>query len=443
MTPEQEPIVYRLPHAKNGGAKHNGAVRWDDEPIVITGIGLVTSTGHDRESVWRSVQQGRSGVTRLRGLLGIPDDLLLGARADVEVEFPGQLKTTALAQKAAQEAMADAHVNLERVNLERFACGISALVGYTRPIEEKSRWASELGPTQIDWWDQYLPSTACTAVANRHGLYGPRLTHSVACASGLVDVLQAVRTLRDDQADIALAGSAEAIHPLFAAGFYQMKVLANHEDPAKACRPFNSDRCGFVMGEGSAMFVLERLSHALDRGATIYAEVVVGRMLAEGHHVTALDDSSEPLARLITESLQAANLAPDELTYINCHGTATLQNDAAEARGIRRALGSATSSVSVSSTKSMLGHLVNAAGSVELAITTLALRDGYTPATLNLTDPDPECKLDCIPLVGRSRQFDYAMKLSVAFGGHLVCAILRRWNDPATGFAYPRVRVAA
>lgn len=433
MTPKQGPTVYRLPQAE----------RRDNDPIVITGVGMITSLGQDRESVWQSIQRGRSGVQRLHGLIGIPDDLLLGARADVELEFPGQLKSTALALKAASEAVADAGVDFDRVNLDRFACGISAHVGDTRVVEQQSRWAHLLGPTDVDWWEQYLPTTTSEVVANRFGLRGPRLCHSVACASGLVDVLQAVRQLRDDQADIALAGSAETIHPLFAAGFYQMRVLADHEDPTKACRPFNSDRCGFVMGEGAAMFVLERLSHAVDRGAKIYAEVVTGRMLAEAHHVTSLDDSSEPLARLITESLRAADIAPDELTYINCHGTGTLQNDVAESRGIRHALGSAAGKVSVSSSKSMLGHLVNAAGSVELAITTLALRDGFTPATLNLTDPDPECNLDCIPLVGRNRQFDYAMKLSVAFGGHLVSAVLRRWNDPVNGFAYPRVRVAA
>lgn len=414
----------------------------DDEPIVITGIGALASVGGDREGLWRAVMQGRSCVKRLTGLVGIPDGLVLGATADLELEVPGQLKNIAICQKAAAEALADARVDFERVNLERFACAISAHMGDTRPIMEMSGKADLLPPTEVPWWRQYLPCTACASVANRYGLRGPRLAHSVACASGLVDVLQAVRTLRDDQADIALAGSGEAIHPLFAAGFYQMKVLANHEDPTRACRPFNIDRNGFVMGEGGAMFVLERLSHALNRGAKIYAEVVAGRMLAEAHHVTALDANSQPLAKLLTDALREAKIAPDELSYINCHGTGTIQNDAAEARGIRDALGTAIGSVAVSATKSMLGHLVNAAGSVELAITTLALRDGFTPPTINLTDPDPLCTFDCVPLVGRSRRFDYAMKLSVAFGGHLVCMILRRWNDPATGFAYP-ARIAA
>jgi 3-oxoacyl-(acyl-carrier-protein) synthase len=221
-----------------------------------------------------------------------------------------------------------------------------------------------------------------------------------------------------------------------------MKVLAQHEDPTQACRPFDINRRGFVMGEGAAMFVLERLSHAQERGAKIYAEITAGKMLSEAFHVTGIDEGSETLAHLINLTLRAAHLAPDEISYINAHGTGTQQNDPAEIRGIRRALGHAARRVSISSVKSMLGHLVNASGSVELALTALALRDGFTPPTINLTDPDPACDLDCIPLVGRRLRFDNAMKLSVAFGGHLVAMTLRRWNDAASGFAYPTLAAA-
>jgi 3-oxoacyl-(acyl-carrier-protein) synthase len=186
------------------------------------------------------------------------------------------------------------------------------------------------------------------------------------------------------------------------------------------------------------MFVIERLSHALDRGAKIYAELTGGKMLAAAHHVTGLDADSEALSYLISTTLRDAGLEPDQIGYINAHGTGTQQNDLVETRGIRRALGSAADSTCVSATKSMLGHLVNASGSVELAVTALALRDGFVPPTLNLTNPDPQCDLDCIPLIGRRARFEHALKLSVAFGGHLAAVTLRRWNDPRTGFAYPR-----
>ena len=290
---------------------------------------------------------------------------------------------------------------------------------------------------------QWLPNTACSVVANQHGLYGPRLCHSTACASGVVDFLSAVRAIRDEQCDIALAGSGEAIHPLFAAGFQQMRVLANHDDPKRACRPFDSTRDGFVMGEGAAMFVLERLSHALERKARIYAEVVAGKTLADAHHVTGVDLGSDTLAYLISITLDAGQLAPSNIGYINAHGTGTQQNDVAESRAIRTAMGGAADQLCVSATKSMLGHLVNAAGSVELAITTLAMRDGFVPPTLNLTAPDPQCDLDCIPLVGRANRFVCALKLSVAFGGHLAAVALRRWDDDESGFAYPRRSLAA
>ena len=219
-----------------------------------------------------------------------------------------------------------------------------------------------------------------------------------------------------------------------------MGVLAHHADPAQACRPFDSERSGFVMGEGGALFVIERLSHAVNRGARIYAEILGGRILAEAHHVTGLDADSEALAYLISTTLNDAGLAPSDISYINAHGTGTQQNDVVETRGIRRALGSAADKIWVSATKSMLGHLVNASGSVELAITTLALRDGFAPPTLNLTNPDPQCDLDCIPLVGRSSRFQTALKISVAFGGHLAAIVLRRWMDAETGFQYPPKR---
>jgi 3-oxoacyl-(acyl-carrier-protein) synthase len=186
------------------------------------------------------------------------------------------------------------------------------------------------------------------------------------------------------------------------------------------------------MGEGGAMFVLERRSHAQARGAEIYAEIGAGRLLATAHHVTTLDVESDTLAHLITETLRTAGLGPADIGYINVHGTATQQNDLVEARAIRRAMGRAADKLCASATKSILGHLINAAGSVELAITALAMRDGFVPPTLNLLRPDPECDLDCIPLVGRKVPIVCALKLSVAFGGTLAAVVLKR-PDAALG----------
>lgn len=428
--------ILKMPDSSTIGSSYS---RDDDEPIVITGIGLITSVGDDRESVWRSVRRGKSGVRQLTGIPGIPDNLLLGATVDLEMEHdePVELKPIMLARIAAAEAMQDAHVNLDQVDLTRFGCGLSGHMGDTGWILRNAGRDDLLVPGALPWFHQWMPNTACSQIANEYGLRGPRLTHSVACASGLVDILSAVRTIRDDQADIALVGSADCIQPLFAAGFDRMKVLAQHEDPKQACRPFDSNRNGFVLGEGAAMFVIERLSHALARNANIYAEILSGRMLAEAHHVTGLDQESEALARLLSETMREAHVNPGDLQYINAHGTGTAQNDVVETRGIRLAMGDAADHVAVSATKSMLGHLINAAGSVELAITTLALRDGYAPPTLNLTNPDPACNLDCIPLVGRRQSVQHAMKISVAFGGHLVAVVLRRWEEQRLSQAAP------
>jgi 3-oxoacyl-(acyl-carrier-protein) synthase len=415
--------------------------RSTNDRIVITGIGLTASVGDDRESVWAAVRGGRSKVRRLDGLPWIPDGLLLGAPVDIAPSEPGELKVLALCDRVADEALQDARIDWSAVRADRFGCAVSAHMGDARWSVEQAGLMSRFPATSLPWWQQWLPNTACARTANRHRLFGPRLCHSTACASGLIEVLGAVRAIQDDQCDMALAGSAEGFDPLFAAGFHKMRVLANHDDPRQACRPFDLDRQGFVMGEGAAMFVLERLGHARARGAQIYAEIVSGKLLATAHHVTDLDLESDSLAYLISETLRAGRLAPSEVGYINAHGTGTQQNDLAETRAIRQAMGSAADALCVSATKSILGHLINAAGSVELAITALAMRDGFVPPTLNLTRPDPKCDLDCIPLVGRENPVACAMKLSVAFGGALAAITLRRWEGSAS-HARPKLRAA-
>jgi len=414
------------------------------EPVAITGIGMITSVGNDRESVWRSVRRGRSGIRSLTGIPHIPDGLLIGAPVDIAADRPRRMKVITLSRTAAAEALRDSEIDLTAVDRTRFGCAISGHMGDTGLLDfqHDPELYGGADPRAIPWWQQFFPCTACDVVANEYGLYGPRICHSTACASGLIDILSAVRAVEDGQCDVALAGSAEAIHPLFAAGFMRMNVLAHHEDPSQACRPFDRERRGFVMGEGAAMFVVERLSHALARNARIYATFAGGTMAGEAHHVTGLDEESHVLAHAIQSTLRKSQLDSHDIGYINVHGTGTLQNDVAETRGIRRALGSAADNICVSATKSMLGHLVNAAGSVELAITALALRDGFAPPTINLTNQDPACDLDCIPLVGRRGQYQHAMKLSVAFGGHIVAVALTRWNQAHSDAKYRRAKAA-
>jgi 3-oxoacyl-(acyl-carrier-protein) synthase len=278
------------------------------------------------------------------------------------------------------------------------------------------------------WWENLYLATPPARVADELGLCGPRLCNSTACATGTIATVNAVRAIRDGQCDAVVVGGAQTIHPILAAGFYNMRVLAQHDEPTHACRPFDANRSGFVMGEGSAALVLERLNAARARGAWIYSELLDGTLLSDATHVTDLSTDSTTLVELLNKTLKRSRLAPADVGYINAHGTGTKQNDAMETRGIRTAFGVAANDLCISTVKANIGHLINAAGVVELATTVLALRDGFAPPTVNLTDQDPECDLDCIPLVGRRRPFEHALKISIAFGGHLAAISLRRWS---------------
>ncbi|HTN74481.1 MAG TPA: beta-ketoacyl-[acyl-carrier-protein] synthase family protein [Pirellulaceae bacterium] len=406
------------------------------EPVVITGVGLIASVGRTREEVWSALRRGQSGIRLVNDLDGLPGVDFCAATVDMPSPHKGRLKAITLTEHAADEAVADAKLDWSTIDRERCACSINGIMGDTHCINVFTGH-EPADPTRFPWWQQFLPNSMCSIIGDRYGLCGPRLSHSTACASSLISFLTAVRAIRDNQCDLAVCGGGDAIHPLFAAGFRQMRALAESNDPATACKPYDRQRNGFVLGEGAGVFVIERLGHALRRGAKIYAEVTAGKMLAEAHHVTGLDADSDSLAKLIHLTLDKAGLAPGDVGYVNSHGTGTQQNDLTEMRGIQRAFGADLPKVCVSATKSMLGHSVNGSGAVELAVTTLAMRDGFAPPTMNHTDPDPECRFDCLPMRGRVNRFQHALKLSVAFGGHLVSVALSRWNDAHHGFAYP------
>jgi 3-oxoacyl-(acyl-carrier-protein) synthase len=398
-----------------------------NERIVITGLGMVTAVGRDRESTWRAVKAGKNGVRKLCGLPGLPDGMLLGATVEhvgldrfCDRNFP-------LALAAAREALEDSRLDLRRTDRSRIATSFGTCGGPTPWMaEEYTRRGQAVAG--VPWWENLIYSAVPSRVANRLGLFGPRMVNSTACATGTIATLSAMRAIEDGQCDVAFVGAAQALHPILSAGFYNMRVLANADDPAAACRPFDANRNGFVMGEGAAVLVLERLISARARGASIYAELLGGALLSDSTHVTDLSADSAPLTHLLDRTLRRSRLAPSDVAYINAHGTGTKQNDAMETRGIRAAFGAAANDLCVSTIKANLGHLVNAAGVVELGITALALRDGFAPPTVNLTHPDPECDLDCVPLVGRRRRFEHALKISIAFGGHLAAIALRRWN---------------
>lgn len=389
----------------------------DEDPVVITGVGIASCLGSSRESIWQQIQCGKSGVRRTVpedgfGQLNKPCGIIDWLPSDSHT-----LKSIQLTGHASTEALSDAGIPWEDIDRERFACSISAQFG------DISFLYPQANP---QWFNQLMPSTASALIGNLFDLRGPRLCHTTACASGLVSTLCGARMIQAGQADFALCGAADAITELIYASFNRMGVLADSGDPATACKPFDRDRNGFVLGEGAAMMVLERRSHAMARNAKIYAEIASHQTLCQAHHVTGLDGDANALKELVERLVSRAGwdyLGPQ---YINAHGTGTEQNDRCELQAIRSALGDKADEVMVSSNKAVLGHLVNAAGSIELAITALAMRDGYVPPTMHLKAPESIGNIDCMPCCGAGSEIDRALKLSLAFGGHLVGIALRR-----------------
>jgi len=394
----------------------------DPDIVVVTGIGLITPLGATRESSWRCIRSGRSGLR----LIKMPNGQeVIGAPVPIERdERPGWVHR--LAAQACDEAIEDAKLDLDRLDRDRTGCVIG-MAGFPREVDLTRVKHNE--PDALASWTSSLPNHAASVISHRYGLWGPCLSTAAACATGLIAVLRAADCIRDGCCDVMFAGCADAsLDRLTISGFQRMRVLVNPNGmaPQEAVRPFDRQRRGFAIGEGAAMFVLERLGHALARGAPIYAVLAGGHIGADAYHVTHLDPDPSHLAWMIARALHQAGVRPDEVDYINAHGTGTMQNDQAEARAIKRALGPAATRVHISGTKSMIGHLLTAAGGVELAITALAVRDGFIPPTINLTDPDPEvADLDCTPNQGVYRPIRTALKLSIAFGGHFGAAVLR------------------
>lgn len=400
------------------------------DPIVITGVGIAASLGDTREKVWKAVQEGRSGVRLTTADDGVGQLRLPCAMADWLPEGDRRLRSIRLCRTAANEAIDDADIDWRTVDRGRFACSLAAQfgdIGYLYLNEEERR----ADPILLEhaWHREFLPSSVSDTVAGELGLYGPRLCYATACASGVVSLLSAARMIEGGQADFALAGAADAVTEIILASFYRMGVLAEANDPATACRPFDRDRAGFVMGEGAALMVLEKRSHALARGAKIYAEIAAGQMLCQAHHVTSLDEDCSTLSALIERTVVKAGWDGHGPQYVNAHGTGTKQNDLSELRAIRQALGPRADDLFASSNKAVLGHLINAAGSIELALTTLSMRDGFAPPTMHLEQQESDGNIDCLAQFGRRMRIDRALKLSQAFGGHLVAVALDRPRD--------------
>ncbi|MGQ9603846.1 MAG: beta-ketoacyl-ACP synthase II [bacterium] len=409
--------------------------------VVITGIGAVTPTGLDAESFWRSCIEGRSGIGTIKGFDATGFDVRIAAEIldfnpEVfieKVEARKMDRFTQFAVAAAKMAVEDAKLDLSSGDHERYGCVIGSGIGGISTFEEQHRRLLEKGPSRVSpfFVPMMIIDMAPGIVSMRLNLKGPNFGVVSACASGAHAIGEAFRMLGRGEADLIIAGGAEAaVTPMTVAGFASMKALSNRNDqPDKASRPFDKDRDGFVLGEGAAMFVMETLDHARARGARIHAEVAGYWATADAYHMTAPDPSGDGAARSMMLALKDAGMRPEDVTYINAHGTSTPHNDRLETLAIKKVFGDHAYKIPVVSTKSMIGHLLGAAGAVELVTCVLSIRDGIVHPTLNIENPDPDCDLDYCRDHARRMDVRVVMSNSFGFGGHNAAVVIKRFEE--------------
>jgi len=407
--------------------------------VVITGLGVMSAIGQDLNTFWESLMAGKSGVSVIEAFdvseyptriaASIKDfnpeqymDKREARRMDRFVQF---------AVGAAHEALKDAKLNVkEDTDPERVGVMVGSGIGGLTTWEEQHRILLEKGPKRVSpfFIPMMIANMASGQISMITGAKGPNTTAVTACATGTHSIGDSYKMIQRGDADVMICGGAEAtISPTGVAGFCALRAMSTrNEEPEKASRPFDVDRDGFVMGEGSGVLILESLKHAQQRGAHIYAEVIGYGMSGDAHHMT--DPDPDGAARCMAKALKDAGIAPEEVDYINAHGTSTPVGDISETTAIKKSFGEHAYKLAVSSTKSMTGHLLGAAGGVEAVICGLTIEKGMIAPTINLDNQDPECDLDYVPNVPRKADVRIAMSNSFGFGGHNATIILRKFE---------------
>lgn len=409
--------------------------------VVITGLGVITPIGNDVTTFWNNLQAGVSGIdyitafdtseftTKIAGEVKNfnPEDYM----DKKEVRRMDRFVHFAIA--ATKQALNHAQLDIEKTNPYRVGVYIGSGIGGLATLEENHRTLLEKGPKRVSPFliPMMIANMASGMVSIHTGAKGPNSTVVTACATGTHAIGDAFEIIRRGDADVMIAGGTEStITPLAFAGFGSMKALSTRNDePTKASRPFDLHRDGFVMGEGAGIMILESLEHAQKRGAKIIAEVIGYGMSGDAYHLTAPAPEGEGAARAMLEAIRRAGISPMEVDYINAHGTSTDYNDKFETMAIKKAFGEHAYTLAVSSTKSMTGHLLGAAGAVEAVICALTIRDGVIPPTINYETPDPDCDLDYVPNVARKQSVRVAMSNSLGFGGHNSSIILKAYEE--------------
>jgi 3-oxoacyl-[acyl-carrier-protein] synthase II len=408
--------------------------------VVITGMGVVTALGSTLDRFWSGLCEGRSGVAPLS----------LFDTTDFKVHFGGQVhafdpdalfgphearrldRFAQFAMAATNSAVADSGIAFDQLPPHRCGVSIGSGIGGLSEFESQHTTLMKKGPNRISPFTipKLMVNAASGQVSIRYGLRGPTSAVATACASAANAIGDALRMIQGGQADVMVTGGSEAaITPMGLGGFAAMRALSTRNDaPARASRPFDRDRNGFVLAEGAGILILEDEDTARKRGARVYAELVGYGMSSDGSHITAPDEEGRGAARAMKACLEDAATDSDSIDYINAHGTSTGLGDLAETKAMKAVFGSHAKNVQISSTKSQLGHLLGASGGVELVASVLALHNAVLPPTINLDNPDPDCDLDYIPHVAREARVSYVMSNSFGFGGHNASLLIGRYQ---------------
>ncbi len=413
----------------------------EERRVVVTGLGMVTPLGIGVENSWEAMKAGRSGI----GPITHFDATAFATKIAGEVKGfnpedwiePKEVKKMDrfihLAIAASQMAMDDSGLKVTPENAERVGVIVGAGMGGLPAIEHYSKVLMERGPRRITpfFIPMVIINLAAGHISMRFGAKGPNSAACTACATGSHSIGDAFRIIARGDADAMICGGTESvITPLGIGGFNAMKALSTRNDePERASRPYDRDRDGFVMGEGSGIIVLESMEHAKARGARIYAELAGFAMTSDAYHMTTPAPEGEGAARCMRLALKDASMEPAEVDYINTHGTSTKAGDELETLAIKHVFGEHSRKLAISSTKSMTGHLLGAAGGVEAVASVLAIRDGVVPPTINLDNPDPECDLDYVPHTARKVDVRAALSNSFGFGGTNACLLFKRFAD--------------
>ncbi len=405
--------------------------------VFVTGVGVISPIGNEAEEFWTHLVAGKSGagpITRFdaskfetRFACEVKNFSLDGLRDRKDARRMDRFTQFAVA--ASREAMQNANLDLERENLDRIGVVMGSGIGGMETFESQHAILIERGPSRVSpfFIPMMISDMAAGQVSIQFGLRGPNFCTVSACASGAHAIGEALRLLRAGDADVIVAGGTEAtITPMALAGFCSSRALSTrNDDPQRASRPFDQDRDGFVMGEGAGVLVLEREDHARRRGAPILCELAGYGASADAFHLTAPSEDGSGAARAMARALKDAGMATEEVNYINAHGTSTPAGDPVEVRAVKTVFDGHARRLMMSSTKSMTGHLLGAAGGLEAVVTALAISRGVVPPTINLERPDPQCDLDFVPSQARKQPVKAALSNSFGFGGHNVTLAMR------------------